>query len=108
MDTTLVVNLCKLKYSINVGRGKILVILKRGSVCALGWSDFNFFAIFDNGLSIGYIFMSSIPNIGKFCCVCARGVSTAKFSFSKNQRDLKREYLFGKVCRNLPFTSKNN
>ena len=32
----------------------------------------------------------------------------AKFSFSKNRRDLKNEYFFLKICRILPNTSKNN
>ena len=32
----------------------------------------------------------------------------AKFSFSKNHRDLKNEYFFLKICRILPNTSKNN
>ena len=32
----------------------------------------------------------------------------AKFSFSKNRRGLKYDYFFVKICRILPYTSKNN
>ena len=38
---------------------------------------------------------------------CARGAHAAKFSFSKNHRDLKNDFLLLKVCRNLSFTSFN-
>ena len=60
---------------------------KRGRwdcACAVGWSDLELFVIFETYtlLSIRYIFRSSIPKVGKFR-------STAKFSFSKNHRDLK-------------------
>ena len=39
---------------------------------------------------------------------CACVARAAKFSFSKNRRDLKNEYFFLKICRILSNTSKNN
>ena len=59
---------------------------------------YNFFSIFENGkYAADHIFMSPIKKIG-----------TAKFSLSKNHKDLKNQYLFLKICQYLPFTSINN
>ena len=79
--------------------------------CTLGWSDWAFF--FDcwkpthfcwSGIFLGTQFQK-IGNFGP-TCVARR----AKFSFSKNHRDLKNQYFCLKTCRHLPVpsTSKNN
>ena len=64
--------------------------------CTLGWSDFHFFAIFETGtlLSIGNIFMSSIP---KNRWILQR--RAAKCSFSKNHGPWKLIFFF-----KLPWT----
>ena len=49
---------------------------------------YNFFSIFENGkYAADHIFMSPIKKIG-----------TAKFSLSKNHKDLKNQYLFLKIA----------
>ena len=73
------------------------------------WSDFLFLQFLKVGtlLSIGYIFMSSIPK--KSAIFVTPSLWTRRKVFiSKNHRDLKNEYLFWKICKCLPFTSKNN
>ena len=48
-----------------------------GNWCKLGWSDFVFlrFSKMDTLLSIGYIFMSLIPKIGKFLSIKSGQIS---------------------------------
>ena len=74
----------------------------RPTPCTLGWSDLALFWIFETFtlLSIRFIFRSSIPKNGQFR-PRGRIAHAAKFSFSKNHRDLKIN-LFFFICRNLP------
>ena len=60
---------------------------------ALGWSDFHFFSIFKNGhIAIDGLYFYYYELI---CKKSANFASrTAKFSFSKNHRDLENEYFF--------------
>ena len=48
-----------------------------GNWCKLGWSDFGFlrFSKMDTLLSIGFIFMSLIPKIGKFLSIKSGQIS---------------------------------
>ena len=77
----------------------------QGAHCSVGWSDL---ALFCDFLLIRYeyIFMRSIKKLANFA-KRAPVARAAKFSFSKNRRDLKYEY-FLKICRIFPKTSKNN
>ena len=64
--------------------------------CALGWSDFHFFAIFENGhiaIDWAYFYEFSSKKSANFVA-CARGARAQIFSFSKNHRDLENENCF--------------
>ena len=65
-----------------------------------GWSDFHFFAIFENGhIAIDWLYFYEF-NSKKSAnfAACASGPRAAKFSFSKNHRDLENEYFFLKLA----------
>ena len=60
---------------------------------ALGWSDFHFFSILKNGhIAIDVLYFYYYELICKKSAIFAS--RTAKFSFSKNHRDLENEYFF--------------
>ena len=66
----------------------------------LGWSDFHFLQFFENeNIAIDwlYFYVFNFKNTANFAA-CARGARAAKFSFSKNHRDLENEYIFFKLA----------
>ena len=71
------------------------------------WSDFHFFAIFENG-HIAFDWLYFYEFNSKKSANFAASARAAKFSFSKNHRDLEKEKKFLKVGMNLPLTSKTN
>ena len=64
---------------------------------ALGWSDFHFFEIFENGqIAIDWLYFYEFNSkkLANFAA-CASGVRVAKFLFLKiTCRDLENEYFF--------------
>ena len=75
--------------------------------CVIGWSDFNLFAILEIGnIAANQVyFKSSIPK-NQQVLLYVHATHNAKFSFFFFPTDLNNEYLFLKVCKNLPFTSR--
>ena len=70
----------------------------------VGWSDISFFSIFENSHYAAKQLYFYEFNSQKSANLAARA---AKFSFPKNQRNLKIIFL-KTICKYLPFTSKNN
>ena len=79
--------------------------------CTIGWSDLALFRNFRKVTRFcwsGIFFWGQFQKIGKFRWARSHIARAAKSSCSKNPRDLKNEYIFIKICRILPYTSKNN
>ena len=72
----------------------------------VGWSVLALFWLFSKTvtmLPIWYIFTSPIPKIGEFGRACAACANAAKFSFSKNYRDLQKDVFFWKFANTFQF-----
>ena len=88
------------------------MIMSNMSMNAVMWVRVEWFIIFLDFTTWG-CFMNKVqlvlrPFVKKKFAHAPPSERAAKFSFSKNRRDLKNEYLFLKICRILPNTSKNN
>ena len=76
---------------------------------AVGWSDLQFFSIFENEhIATDQVNFYEFQSKNQQIFPCARGAQTSKFLFSKNHEDLINEYCLGEIYIYLLFTSINN